>query len=69
MPAITWGELTEVIKALASLAWPILVLILVQARERPPGRGREMSREVPRVWGANLCGPVLPRMPVVSEAH
>jgi uncharacterized protein YutE (UPF0331/DUF86 family) len=29
MPAITWGELTELIKALAALAWPIIVLILV----------------------------------------
>src|SRR5947209_18712569 len=29
MPAITWGELTELIKAVASLAWPIIVLILV----------------------------------------
>jgi len=31
MPAITWGELTELIKAVASLAWPIIVLILVLA--------------------------------------
>jgi len=29
MPAITWGELTELIKAFASLAWPISVFVLV----------------------------------------
>lgn len=29
MPAITWGELTELIKAFASLAWPTSVFVLV----------------------------------------
>ncbi len=29
MPTITWGELTELIKAVASLAWPIVAFILM----------------------------------------
>jgi hypothetical protein len=29
MQGMTWSELTDLIKALASLAWPVMVLLLV----------------------------------------